>query len=201
LTRAVEALRRSEDTLEFARTLDALAESYQALAEPVRAATLQSRVWHLTRDCGARPRTRTIAHAYADLREANTAGAGAYPGGESGNLSESERRVAALAASGYSNRGIAEELFITVSTVEQHLTRVYRKLDIKNRRQLPVHLRSHPDWCRPTPGPRGAGPGATDGPRTAGLVAAADSDPHRQAQCPGEQAAVQVAGTAEGSRR
>ncbi|MEU0933720.1 AAA family ATPase [Embleya sp. NPDC005971] len=200
LSRAVEALRRSEDTLELARTLEALAESYQALAEPVRAATLQSRVWHLTRDCGARPRTRTIAHAYADLREANTAGAGAYPGGESGNLSESERRVAALAASGYSNRGIAEELFITVSTVEQHLTRVYRKLDIKNRRQLPVHLRSHPDWCRPTPGPRGAGPGATDGPRTAGLVAA-DSDPHRQAQCPGEQAAVQVAGTAEGSRR
>lgn len=61
--------------------------------------------------------------------------------------------MAALAASGYSNRAIAEELFITVSTVEQHLTRVYRKLDIKNRRQLPGLLRSNPDRHRPGPCP------------------------------------------------
>ncbi|MFI6581327.1 LuxR C-terminal-related transcriptional regulator [Embleya sp. NPDC050493] len=193
LTQAVEALRRSEDTLELARTLEALAESYRALAEPVRAATLQSRVWHLTRDCGARPRARNIAHAYADLLETNIGGAGA-------DLSESEKRVAALAASGYSNRGISEELFITVSTVEQHLTRVYRKLDIKNRRQLPAHLRSHLDWCRPAHEPPGAAPRRTDEPRSTG-PAATDSDPHRQPQRPGEQAAVQVAGAAERIRR
>ncbi|MYS85507.1 AAA family ATPase [Embleya scabrispora] len=193
LTQAVEALRRSEDTLELARTLEALAESYRDLAEPVRAATLQSRVWHLTRDCGARPRGRTIAHAYADLPAVNIGGAGA-------DLSESEKRVAALAASGYSNRGISEELFITVSTVEQHLTRVYRKLDIRNRRQLPAHLRSHLDWCRPTSGPHVAVPRATDEPHATG-TAAADSDAHRQPQRPGEQAAVQVAGAAERVRR
>ncbi|MFI1585397.1 LuxR C-terminal-related transcriptional regulator [Embleya sp. NPDC020630] len=138
LTQAAEALRRSEDPLELARTLEALAESYRARAEPARAATLQSRVWHLTRDCGARPRNRAVAHAYADLLTASTA----TPTTGDTNLSESEKRVAALAACGYSNRGISEELFITVSTVEQHLTRVYRKLDIKNRRELPSHLRT-----------------------------------------------------------
>ena len=48
-------------------------------------------------------------------------------------LSDAERRVAHLAAKGLPNRAIAEKLYITVSTVEQHLTRVYRKLNVKQR--------------------------------------------------------------------
>ena len=40
--------------------------------------------------------------------------------------------MAALAAQGSTNREIAAELYITVSTVEQHLTRVYRKLNIRD---------------------------------------------------------------------
>jgi DNA-binding NarL/FixJ family response regulator len=43
-------------------------------------------------------------------------------------LTFSERNVATLAAQGYSNRAIARLLHITASTVEQHLTRAYRKL-------------------------------------------------------------------------
>lgn len=45
-----------------------------------------------------------------------------------------------LAAGGHTNREIAAELFITVSTVEQHLTRVYRKLQVKGRGDLAAHL-------------------------------------------------------------
>lgn len=48
--------------------------------------------------------------------------------------------MAALAAVGHSNREIGRELFITVSTVEQHLTRVYRKLRISRRADLPAEL-------------------------------------------------------------
>ena len=55
-------------------------------------------------------------------------------------LSDSEKRVAVLAACGYTNRDISSRLYITVSTVEQHLTRVYRKLRICGRQQLPVDL-------------------------------------------------------------
>ncbi len=51
-------------------------------------------------------------------------------------LSEAEHRVAALAAAGFSNRRIASRLFITVSTVEQHLTRIYRKLNVTRRGEL-----------------------------------------------------------------
>jgi DNA-binding CsgD family transcriptional regulator/tetratricopeptide (TPR) repeat protein len=53
-------------------------------------------------------------------------------------LSDAELRVAALAAEGHSNREIANRLFITVSTVEQHLTRVYRKLKVRRRTDLPL---------------------------------------------------------------
>ncbi|MET8572533.1 AAA family ATPase [Streptomyces sp. NPDC004783] len=55
-------------------------------------------------------------------------------------LSEAQRKVAALAAQGRSNREISRTLFITVSTVEQHLTKVYRKLGVSSRSGLPVEL-------------------------------------------------------------
>lgn len=46
-------------------------------------------------------------------------------------LSQAEQRVATLAARGYTNREISRRLYITISTVEQHLTRVYRKLNVR----------------------------------------------------------------------
>ncbi|MGW6772729.1 AAA family ATPase [Streptomyces sp. NPDC055037] len=55
-------------------------------------------------------------------------------------LSDAERRVAALASEGKSNRQIARHLYITVSTVEQHLTRVYRKLSVRRRAELTQFL-------------------------------------------------------------
>jgi DNA-binding CsgD family transcriptional regulator len=55
-------------------------------------------------------------------------------------LTASERRVAQMAAEDMSNKEIAQALFVTVKTVEQHLGRVYRKLDISSRRQLGTAL-------------------------------------------------------------
>ena len=51
-------------------------------------------------------------------------------------LTASERRVAQLAAGDMSNKDIAQALFVTVKTVELHLSSVYRKLEISSRRQL-----------------------------------------------------------------
>lgn len=56
------------------------------------------------------------------------------------SLTPSERRVADLAASGMTNRQIAQTLFVTVKTVEAHLSAAYDKLDIESRRQLPAAL-------------------------------------------------------------
>jgi DNA-binding CsgD family transcriptional regulator len=51
-------------------------------------------------------------------------------------LTPSELRVARMAAAGRTNRQIAEELFVTIKTVETHLRHVYQKLGIPGRDQL-----------------------------------------------------------------
>ncbi|MBV8710283.1 MAG: helix-turn-helix transcriptional regulator [Solirubrobacterales bacterium] len=52
------------------------------------------------------------------------------------SLTPSERRIADFAAAGSSNAEIAQALFVTIKTVEAHLTQIYRKLDITSRRDL-----------------------------------------------------------------
>jgi DNA-binding CsgD family transcriptional regulator len=52
------------------------------------------------------------------------------------SLTPSERRIAELAATGHSNREIAQALFVTPKTVEYHLRNTYRKLDIEGRSRL-----------------------------------------------------------------
>jgi DNA-binding CsgD family transcriptional regulator len=52
-------------------------------------------------------------------------------------LTPSEPRVAELAASGMTNREIGVALFISPKTVDVNLYRVYRKLGIQSRTQLP----------------------------------------------------------------
>jgi DNA-binding CsgD family transcriptional regulator len=55
-------------------------------------------------------------------------------------LTDSERRVARLAADGLTNRQIAEQLLVTVKAVEWHLSNVYRKLEIRSRKALAPSL-------------------------------------------------------------
>lgn len=52
------------------------------------------------------------------------------------SLTPSERRIAELAATGHSNREIAQTLFVTPKTVEYHLRNTYRKLEIDGRARL-----------------------------------------------------------------
>lgn len=56
--------------------------------------------------------------------------------GTSTGLTETERRVAELVASGASNQEAADQLFLSVKTVEANLTRVYRKLSVRSRTEL-----------------------------------------------------------------
>jgi DNA-binding CsgD family transcriptional regulator len=57
-------------------------------------------------------------------------------------LSATEARIAQLAAAGHLNKEIAQELFVTVKTVEANLSRVYRKLGIRSRTELARRLQT-----------------------------------------------------------
>ena len=90
------------------------------LAYACRAVALEKRVREELRAAGARPRR---VH-----REGVDA------------LTASELRIAELAASGLSNREIAQALFVTAKTVEMHLSNGYRKLGIHGRSELASRL-------------------------------------------------------------
>jgi DNA-binding CsgD family transcriptional regulator len=54
-------------------------------------------------------------------------------------ISDREREIAMLVATGLSNPQVADRLFVSVRTVEGHLYRIFAKLDISSRDQL-IHL-------------------------------------------------------------
>jgi DNA-binding NarL/FixJ family response regulator len=51
-------------------------------------------------------------------------------------LTTTEHRVAELVAEGRSNAEVAAALFVTVKTVEAHLSRIYAKLGVRSRTEL-----------------------------------------------------------------
>ena len=51
-------------------------------------------------------------------------------------LTPTEERIARLAASGLTNRGVAERAFVSAKTVEANLARVYDKLGVHSRAEL-----------------------------------------------------------------
>lgn len=136
---AVEALQKSGDRLHLGYALADLGQVHRALGESKRAGMLVVRAHRLAEQCRAIPLQRRLG---ADLHRAKLDIRLEAPAhiNSTATLSDAERRVATLASLGYTNREIAAELYITVSTVEQHLTRVYRKLNVRRRVDLPDDL-------------------------------------------------------------
>ncbi|WP_433519983.1 response regulator [Nonomuraea sp. CA-143628] len=55
-------------------------------------------------------------------------------------LSEREHEVAVLVGDGATNREIARRLFITEGTVKNHISSILRKLRLRDRTQLAIHI-------------------------------------------------------------
>jgi DNA-binding CsgD family transcriptional regulator len=117
---------------ELARSLLALGGHLRRAGDRSEAREMLGRALEIAHVCGAGSLEKKIrdelAAAGARPRRVARTGVGA--------LTASELRTAKLASSGLSNREVAERLFVSVRTVETHLTHVYEKLAITGRRAL-----------------------------------------------------------------
>jgi DNA-binding CsgD family transcriptional regulator len=132
LAGAVEVLRGSPARLELARALLSLGEVLRRHGRRVQSRDPLREAYDLARQCGANGLAET---ARAELRASGIRLRREALSGVDA-LTAGERRIADMAASGASNAEIAQTLFLTVKTVESHLTSCYRKLDISRRSQL-----------------------------------------------------------------
>ncbi|WP_438490027.1 AAA family ATPase [Streptomyces sp. S186] len=162
LRESAMVLERCGDPLELARTLGVLTQTYQLTGDLAYGRRTLRRAERLARECGGvraleEIRALTTRHtpapspdpaicppAPAQPSSARTtaaqdkSAAAQAPWAAAGGpaLTLAEGKVARLAAEGYTNREIADALYVTASTVEQHLTRIYRKLKIRRRSEL-----------------------------------------------------------------
>ncbi|MFI8826809.1 AAA family ATPase [Streptomyces sp. NPDC053431] len=140
LHESVELLEGGEGPLQLALALGELGDVHHAKGDFGRARMLTRRAWHLAKSCAAEPVCRRLAPQSPEGGHVEAGPEDEMSQGNDTLLSEAENRVAVLAAQGLTNREISAKLYITVSTVEQHLTRIYRKLSVKRRRDLPTAL-------------------------------------------------------------
>jgi DNA-binding CsgD family transcriptional regulator len=132
LRQSLTALGECPSALERARTLAELGAALRRGNRRAEARELLREASDLAQRCGAERLEERIAE------ELRIAGAKPRRRAVSGpdSLTPAERRVAAAAAAGASNREISQALFVSLRTVEMHLTNAYRKLGISSRGEL-----------------------------------------------------------------
>ena len=132
LRESVEVLDGSGATLEHARSLVELGAAVRRAGQRTEAREHLHVGRELAHRCGA---TALTGHAHAELLAA-----GARPRRIARTgldaLTPSELRVVRLAATGKTNREIAQTLFVTVRTVQVHLAHAFDKLGVSARDQL-----------------------------------------------------------------
>ena len=132
LQEALELSERHGFALERARSLVLLGAHERRRGNRRRAEELLNDGLEAGAGCGAvvlerRARDELVAIGLSPRRRGSTA---------TDALTPAERRVAQLAAGGMSNREIAQALFVSLRTVETHLTHSYQKLGIGSRSEL-----------------------------------------------------------------
>jgi DNA-binding NarL/FixJ family response regulator len=136
LRESVEVARSSPGRLELALSLVELGAAERRANRKTAAREPLEEGMSLAHQCGARSLQERA------LTELLAAGARPRRPPASGRdtLTPSELRICDLAGAGYTNREIAQRLFVTPKTVEAHLARAFRKLQIDSRAQLPAAL-------------------------------------------------------------
>ncbi|MDT5037499.1 MAG: hypothetical protein QOE03_2684 [Micromonosporaceae bacterium] len=145
LARAAAVLAAATDPREAAEALSTAIEKAADHPYPLELA----RAWHTLGGLERRAHRRGAARAALTEAVRRYALAEAVPwwevaaaelarldGGRGAGLSETERRIVELVRAGATNREIARSMYLSIKAVEANLTRLYRRLGVRNRAQL-----------------------------------------------------------------
>lgn len=130
---AVADFASSGERIEVCRTLLLIAEVSLDAGRTDEVAAWLDQVAALAGQCGSARLADEAARLRGRLAEAADAAGAPNP---LSSLSAREREIADLASTGMTSTEIGEALFLSARTVETHLSRVYRKLDVSNRAGL-----------------------------------------------------------------
>lgn len=135
---AIAHLARTTDAFQTARTHLYLGEHLRRTRRPREARDPLSSALHLFAQIDAEP--------WAERARRELAAAGGRtapePARPAAGLTTQEARVALAVSDGLTNAEVAQQLFLSIKTVEFHLSRVYRKLDVRSRGGLAKALAS-----------------------------------------------------------
>ena len=112
---------------ELGRTLLVAGELHRRMRRQKSARELLDRALEVFEGLGAKPWVAKV------VRELGRVGGRRTPPSD---LTPAEEQVALLVAEGRTNREVAATLFLSVHTVDAHLRRIYRKLDVRSRTEL-----------------------------------------------------------------
>lgn len=132
LAESVTSLRASPAVLELAHSLTEFGAALRRGGQRAAARDPLAEALELAVRCGGR---RLAARAREELRATGARPRREWRTGVEA-LTPTELRIVRLAAGGRTNREIAYELYVTLKTVEGHLSRAYTKLRIEGRAQL-----------------------------------------------------------------
>lgn len=142
---AIDALRECADQVQLTYAIADLADTQNQLGEYAEARSWGQQAVALAREQALEPLLARLANG----RQAQQGDQPEARADDSERLTAAESRVVKLAIRGHTNRQIADKLYVTISTVEQHLTRAYRKLGVNGRADLAssftITERSHRD--------------------------------------------------------
>jgi DNA-binding CsgD family transcriptional regulator len=137
LYESVASLRESPAILELAHSLTELGAALRRGGQRAAAREPLAEALELAVHCGAR---RLAARSREELKATGARPRRDWRTGVEA-LTPSELRIVRLAVEGRTNREIAHELYITLKTVEGHLSRAYTKLGVKGRAELTAVLK------------------------------------------------------------
>ena len=146
----VAAARKDDErALRLASVVDRLSRESSFSTLPQRVDQLQESVDRIRKKLGAQKSEAIWKEAQAmSIAQAldyamSTAGPQAAAGADAGPLSRREREVAAMVATGMTNKQIAEKLFIAERTAEGHVERIRNKLGVRSRTEVATWAVAH----------------------------------------------------------